>query len=99
MAVRTFGAPDGVEWNVWEVIPEEMTDPRGTGSHLPEAMVDGWLCFAGGGEKRRLYPRPELWFERSDAELWALCQSAIPVAARPDRTDAEARSAAEIAGV
>ncbi|HEX8391493.1 MAG TPA: hypothetical protein VF665_03965 [Longimicrobium sp.] len=93
MAVRSFTAPDGTEWNVWEVIPEEMTDPRGNGSHLPREMVDGWLCFAGGGEKRRLYPRPPHWAEQTDDGLWEWCQTAVPVMQRPERTAAEEAAA------
>jgi hypothetical protein len=86
MAVRNFGAPDGSEWNVWEVVPEEMTDPRGSGSHLPQEMVDGWLCFATDGEKRRLYPRPLMWHEETDEQLWRLCETAVPVVPRTEKS-------------
>lgn len=83
MAVRTFGSPDGTTWNVWDVIPEKVADlGAARGSHLPAALVDGWLCFDCGWEKRRLAPLPPGWAARTEAELWFLCRAAEPVRAR-----------------
>ncbi|HEX5871310.1 MAG TPA: hypothetical protein VFY65_12875 [Longimicrobium sp.] len=83
MAVRTFGGPDGIAWTAWEVIPGQVSEFRSTfGSHLPRQMADGWLCFDCGSEKRRLYPLPSNWAERTEAELWFLCRAAEPVRAR-----------------
>lgn len=83
MAVRTFGSPDGITWTAWEVIPGQVSDFRSTfGSHLPRQMAEGWLCFDYGSEKRRLYPLPSDWADRTEAELWFLCRAAEPVRAR-----------------
>lgn len=83
MAVRTFESPDGITWTAWEVIPGQVSEFRSTyGSHLPRQMAEGWLCFDCGMEKRRLYPLPSNWAERTEAELWFLCRAAEPVRAR-----------------
>jgi len=39
-------------------------------------LASGWLCFRGGGEKRRVAPIPERWEELDDAGLSALARSA-----------------------
>lgn len=39
-------------------------------------LVGGWVCFASGDEKRRLFPPPERWDAVSDEELEALCARA-----------------------
>jgi hypothetical protein len=83
MSVRSFDSPDGIAWSVWEVIPGQVSEFRSTfGSHLPRQMADGWLCFDCGSEKRRLYPLPSDWVNRTEAELWFLCRAAEPVRAR-----------------
>lgn len=83
MAVRTFESPDGIAWTAWEVIPGQVSEFRSTyGSHLPRQMAEGWLCFDCGSEKRRLYPLPSDWADRTEAELWFLCRAAEPVRAR-----------------
>lgn len=83
MAVRNFGSPDGNTWNVWAVVPDQVADLRSPfGTHLPARMAEGWLCFDCGSEKRRLYPPPADWAQRTEAELWFLCRAAEPVRAR-----------------
>jgi hypothetical protein len=83
MAVRSFESPDGITWTAWEVIPGQVSEFRSTyGSHLPRQMAEGWLCFDCGSEKRRLYPLPSSWADRTEAELWFLCRAAEPVRAR-----------------
>ena len=84
MAVRVFESPDGTNWTAWEVIPAQVSEFRSTyGSHLPRQMAEGWLCFDCGSEKRRLYPLPPNWADRTEAELWFLCRAAESVRARP----------------
>lgn len=39
-------------------------------------LSGGWVCFASGGEKRRLSPPPPRWDAASDEELEALCAQA-----------------------
>lgn len=89
MAVRTFDAPDGTTWSVWEVVPGRVSEfPSRAGSHLPREMADGWLCFDCGAHKRRLAPLPPEWDERPDEELWSWCRAAQPVRARPGKRSA-----------
>jgi hypothetical protein len=80
MAARTFTDGAGTEWQAWSVVPGENLDwPAHARSHLPPAMVGGWLCFESQAEKRRLHPIPGGWEESSDEDLAAYCASAEPV--------------------
>jgi hypothetical protein len=51
-------------------------------SPLASAVIDGWLCFECGADRRRLCPIPTSWLRCSDAELEAYCQHARPI--RPE---------------
>lgn len=61
MALRTFDLA-GRTWEVWDVRPE-----------VPARFVDhlatGWLCFACGDERRRIWPIPEEWEEWDQRRL------------------------------
>jgi hypothetical protein len=46
-------------------------------------LAEGWLCFRGGGEKRRVVPIPRGWEELDAAELSRLAHSAP---ASPDQS-------------
>lgn len=48
-------------------------------SFVSPNMIQGWLCFEHGGERRRLSPIPDDWRQCTDRELEAYCQSARPV--------------------
>lgn len=80
MALRTFTSRDGVLWNVWNVVPTLSTNTRrltlGTG------MADGWLCFEGGGAKRRLIPVPAGWEAWTEDQLQAALDGADAVQPR-----------------
>ena len=80
MALRTFTTRDGVTWNVWNVVPTLSHNARkltlGTG------MTEGWLCFEGGGTKRRIVPVPADWEEWSDDQLEAALGDAQAVKTR-----------------
>ncbi len=81
--MREFTDPDGTPWKAWSVTPGLHTQPTGRrGTHLPEEMQEGWLCFESATEKRRFSPTPPEWETRSDRELWILCRAAIPAARR-----------------
>jgi hypothetical protein len=43
---------------------------------LHPELVGGWVCFASGREKRRLFPPPPEWHAGTDRELEALCRRA-----------------------
>lgn len=80
MATRTLHAPDGTVWEVWDVLPGLQLGPRsGRGPLLPDEMADGWLCFDGPGEKRRLFPIPPSWEDSEDEDLWEMCRGANAV--------------------
>ena len=55
--------------------PERRFRERRLRLRHPE-LSGGWVCFASGGEKRRLSPPPPRWDAASDAELEALCERA-----------------------
>jgi hypothetical protein len=46
---------------------------------LTSGLRDGWLCFDGGGTRRRLIPIPENWESCEQGELEDYCRSARPV--------------------
>ena len=48
-------------------------------SALATGVADGWLCFEGGRERRRLCPIPSGWSRCTDEQLAAYCHSARPV--------------------
>lgn len=46
---------------------------------LSSGLADGWLCFEGPNEKRRLSPIPADWSRCADAQLQEYCRMARPV--------------------
>ncbi|CAN5790325.1 hypothetical protein BH20GEM3_BH20GEM3_12870 [soil metagenome] len=77
MAILTFVAPDGDEWQVWNVKPS--LSGRGTHVDLSPSLESGWLCFQSESERRRLVPVPEGWYELPEGELIRLWEQASPV--------------------
>lgn len=73
MAHRTFRDRNGVEWQVWDVIPN---------TFVGATLDGGWLTFLAGEDKRRLAPVPLYWVSAPDADLIALLESARPVGVR-----------------
>ncbi|HEX8394818.1 MAG TPA: hypothetical protein VF665_20905 [Longimicrobium sp.] len=61
--------------------PERRTaDRRGRGAAaLLPGLLAGWLTFECTTERRRLTPIPDRWEEAPEAELYQLCQRAVPV--------------------
>lgn len=76
MPHRTFTDHDGVEWQVWDIVP---------GKRVRHSLAGGWLTFESATEKRRLAPIPFYWVHADDAELERLLATANPV---PRRTEA-----------
>ena len=77
--MRAFIDTSGARWDVWEVRRDHVV---GFGlSHHPVApeLQDGWLCFARGGERRRLAPYPDDWHRMNPEQLAALCERAVEV--------------------
>ena len=77
MALRTFTDPEGIEWQVWDVHPDD--GYRSLVSN-PD-LENGWLVFESAGEKRRLCPIPPEWESCPPERLYLLCRTAPP--ARP----------------
>jgi hypothetical protein len=46
---------------------------------LAGSLSNGWLCFEGATEKRRLSPIPENWARSTDSQLEEYCRLARPV--------------------
>ena len=46
---------------------------------LSSGLADGWLCFEGPNEKRRLSPIPGDWSRCPDQQLEEYCRKASPV--------------------
>ena len=89
MAHRTFRDRNGLEWQVWDVIPN---------SYVGATLDGGWLTFLSGDDKRRLAPVPLYWVNAPEAELVVLLDSAKQVGVRggsPSDSLAEAPPAEE----
>jgi hypothetical protein len=84
MAHRDLLDSDGVEWQVWAVIPTlaqrlvRSTTLEADSSLSPE-FRQGWVAFQSRSERKRLMPIPPGWEEMNDAELRALLDTATPV--------------------
>jgi hypothetical protein len=82
--LRGFTDSTGVEWRVWEVLPNtgsEKSNAELSRSSLKDtAFANGWLCFESSEKKRRLAPIPHGWEFREARYLQELRDSAIPVA-------------------
>lgn len=90
MAHRTFRDRDGLEWQVWDVMPSQ---------YVGATLDGGWLTFLAGDEKRRLAPVPLYWLSASEGELARLLEAAKPVGLRssapaqsPEAPPAEGRA-------
>ena len=94
MPYREFQDPEGLVWNVWDVVPTLMdglfeTDsrepraPQPRASHAPveQSLSHGWLCFQHGEQKRRLAPIPDDWDQLPVQNLQTLLSAAVHVAA------------------
>ena len=89
MALREFRDSEGRPWRVWDIDPSQLAarpvlQPArdGDGVRAGEGLNDGWLCFEGTQEKRRLAPVPEDWSRLEDHELERLMQDAKQVRRR-----------------
>src|SRR2546423_4990980 len=81
--------PKGVERRITDrrVCPEALSFPdrrhvdrrqvEGHWSPLTSGLRDGWLCFDGGGNRRRLTPIPPDWEECAPAALERYCGLAV----------------------
>lgn len=87
--LRGFRDSAGVEWRVWEVLPNQALAESGgitSRSSLKDTpFANGWLCFECENEKRRLAPIPTNWEKQDGTRLESLCQQAAAVPVRRRR--------------
>jgi hypothetical protein len=76
MAYREFSDTEGRAWRVWDTYPEKPQLVR-------PVYENGWLCFEGDGEKRRLAPIPAEWVEADGPALASLLARASTMGAVP----------------
>lgn len=81
MGFREFSGEEGRQWRAWDTYPVPNL-PQGVAS----PMVDGWVTFEHGSERRRLSPPPAGWAEASDHQLREWLAAARTIV----RVDAEA---------
>ncbi|MFN2563882.1 MAG: hypothetical protein ABR499_02565 [Gemmatimonadaceae bacterium] len=81
-AHRVIRDERGATWDVFAVHPEPRPSPH---SQLRGTFQQGWLCFDGLAEKRRLSPIPDDWQSMSDEQLAGLANRAevVPRRNRP----------------
>jgi hypothetical protein len=92
--LRAFTDSSGVQWRVWDVLPNATSRPYSGPSGLPASLngtswADGWLCFECSVEKRRLAPIPPGWQFRGEHDLAQLCMNAVLVPERRHRPTAD----------
>jgi hypothetical protein len=58
------------------ITPERRRSPFHRNLEVASEYSSGWLCFEGDGEKRRLAPVPEGWYEAGPDRLSTWLQSA-----------------------
>jgi len=83
MAYREFHDADGVRWEVWDVLPNQVTSTLRSRLRLPPELLRGWLAFYSAKEARRLAPIPATWPIMSDADLVAALRRAPSLARLP----------------
>lgn len=78
--LREFKDSNGIQWRVWDINPVLHARPSNPGRKRASIKVPpGWLCFEGGGERRRLTPVPTEWATCDIAALEVFCATAEPV--------------------
>jgi hypothetical protein len=71
--VRRFRLGNDVEWTVFDVVPKYSLA-------VTPNLIDGWLCFERGNERRRLRPIPDNWENLSEHDLARMLDQAQPEA-------------------
>ena len=77
MALREFQDSSGIEWKVWDTVPERMHASPTSDRALGE-LRGGWITFSSILGRRRLAPVPDGWANLPSAELERLCDRAVP---------------------
>ncbi|HEY6088236.1 MAG TPA: hypothetical protein VD771_00455 [Gemmatimonadaceae bacterium] len=81
MAVRDIVDEKGNSWRVWAVMASAIHPKTAAEDYLGD-YSEGWLCFEGARQRRRLARFPRDWDKLSDKDLLALLSSAMIVTPR-----------------
>lgn len=76
--MRQFRDQQGSVWEVWEVSARVLGSLTHDESLEPE-LLEGWLCFLGDDDRRRLTDFPLGWQYLPEHALLKLCERAGPV--------------------
>ena len=95
MALRDFKDAAGRTWWVWDTHPalperRKKNEPRAPGEPerrrvssprvvLPQDLVNGWLTFESGPDRKRLVPVPDGWEHASEERLREWMDEAKPL--------------------
>lgn len=89
MALREFRDSNGIDWKVWDTVPERMHASPASDRGLGELRA-GWITFSSMLGRRRLAPVPTGWATMPAAELERLCDLATPTRRQPGEADTPA---------
>ncbi|HEX9129268.1 MAG TPA: hypothetical protein VF850_08910 [Gemmatimonadaceae bacterium] len=73
---RAGGAADSTGFSERRHTPERRKTPFHRKMEVASEYSEGWLCFEGDGDKRRLAPIPEGWYEAGPERLATWLQAA-----------------------
>jgi hypothetical protein len=81
MAVRDIVDENGTKWKIWSVSPSSLHPKTAAEDYLGD-YSEGWLCFEGDNQRRRLARFPQDWDRLPDKELIRLAKTAHIVSPR-----------------
>ncbi len=81
MAVRDVVDENGTKWKIWSVTQSSIHPKTAAEDYLGD-YAEGWLCFEGDNQRRRLARFPQDWDRMPDKELIRLLKTAHVVAPR-----------------
>ncbi|HEX9248484.1 MAG TPA: hypothetical protein VF856_03245 [Gemmatimonadaceae bacterium] len=73
---RAGGVADSTGFSERRHTPERRKNPFHRKMEVASEYSEGWLCFEGDGDKRRLAPVPEGWYEAGPDRLATWLQAA-----------------------
>lgn len=75
--LRRFNDADDVQWAAWEVEIAYIAENAARLQYLAPELAAGWVAFESArGERRRLAPIPEGWYESGSSGLLGLLERA-----------------------
>ncbi len=74
--MRQFRDRQGSVWEVWEVSARVLGGGASNDESLEPELLEGWLCFLGADDRRRLTDFPLGWQYLPEHALMGLCERA-----------------------